>query len=160
MARSEALPAGGRLRRGEAGAVGQPAFSHTSRVYWEDTDAGGVVYHASYVRFLERARTEWLRAAGYDQTRLRARDGLLLVVRSMRLDFLAPARLDDLLTVTVTPVAAKGAGLRCHQAVLLDGRLLLTAEVEVACLRAADFRPTRIPAGLLAALMPTPGAPC
>ncbi|WP_397608207.1 tol-pal system-associated acyl-CoA thioesterase [Silanimonas sp.] len=138
----------------------RPAFSLTLRVYWEDTDAGGVVYHASYVRFLERARTEWLRAAGYDQTTLRGEGGLLLVVRAMRLDFLGPARLDDLLTVTVTPVEAKGASLRCRQSVLLGERPLLTAEVEVACLRAADFRPTRIPAGLLADLMPNPGAPC
>ena len=137
-----------------------PTFSLTLRVYWEDTDAGGVVYHASYVRFLERARTEWLRAAGYDQTTLRDESGLLLVVRAMRLDYRAPARLDDLLTVTVTPVEAKGAGLRCVQSVLLGERSLMTAEVDVACLRAADFRPTRIPAGLLADLMPTPGAPC
>jgi acyl-CoA thioester hydrolase len=139
---------------------GSPTFSLTLRVYWEDTDAGGVVYHASYVRFLERARTEWLRAAGHDQTRLRAEGGLLLVVRAMRLEFLAPARLDDLLAVTVTPVDAKGAGLRCVQSVLHGERLLLAAEVEVACLRAADFRPTRIPAGLLADLMPNAGAPC
>jgi acyl-CoA thioester hydrolase len=139
---------------------GSPTFSLTLRVYWEDTDAGGVVYHASYVRFLERARTEWLRAAGHDQTRLRAEGELLLVVRAMRLEFLAPARLDDLLAVTVTPVDAKGAGLRCVQSVLHGERLLLAAEVEVACLRAADFRPTRIPAGLLADLMPNAGAPC
>lgn len=138
----------------------RPAFSLTSRVYWEDTDAGGVVYHASYVRFLERARTEWLRAAGYEQTRLHAEGGLLLVVRAMRLDFLAPARLDDLLAITVTPVEAKGASLRCVQSVLHGERLLLTAQVDVACLRAADFKPTRIPAGLLADLMPNPGAPC
>jgi len=137
-----------------------PAFSLTSRVYWEDTDAGGVVYHASYVRFLERARTEWLRAAGYDQTRLRAEGGLLLVVRAMRLDFLAPARLDDLLTITVTPVVAKGASLRCQQTVLHGDRTLLTAEVDVACLRDADFRPTRIPAGLLADLLRNPGDSC
>ena len=137
-----------------------PTFSLTLRVYWEDTDAGGVVYHASYVRFLERARTEWLRAAGHDQTWLRAAGGLLLVVRAMRLEFLAPARLDDLLTVTVAPVDAKGASLRCVQSVRHGERVLLTADVDVACLRAADFRPTRIPAGLLADLMPTPGAPC
>lgn len=137
-----------------------PAFSLTLRTYWEDTDAGGVVYHASYVRFLERARTEWLRAAGYDQTTLRGQDDLLLVVRSMRLDFLAPARLDDLLAVTVHPVSAKGAVLRCTQAVSHVERILLTAEVEVACLRASDFRPTRIPTGLLAALFPASGAPC
>lgn len=141
-------------------AAASPTFSVTLRVYWEDTDAGGVVYHASYVRFLERARTEWLRAAGYDQTTLRGENGLLLVVRAMRLDFLAPARLDDLLTVTVTPVEAKGAGLRCVQTVRHDERALLTAEVDVACLRAADFKPTRIPAGLLADLMRNLGAPC
>jgi len=141
-------------------AATSPTFSLTSRVYWEDTDAGGVVYHASYVRFLERARTEWLRAAGYDQTTLRGENGLLLVVRAMQLDFLGPARLDDLLAITVTPVEARGASLRCRQSVLHDERLLLTAEVEVACLRAADFKPTRIPAGLLTALMRTPGAPC
>jgi len=143
----------------DAAAAG-PAFSHSSRVYWEDTDAGGVVYHASYVRFLERARTEWLRAAGYDQTTLRGGDGLLLVVRSMRLDFLAPARLDDLLAVTVTPVSAKGASLRFVQSVRLGRQVLLDATVEVACLRAGDFRPTRIPAGLLAALLPVSGEPC
>ena len=137
-----------------------PTFSLTLRVYWEDTDAGGVVYHASYVRFLERARTAWLRAAGHDQTTLRGEGGLLLVVRAMRLDYLAPARLDDLLTVTVTPVEAKGAGLRCVQSVLHGTRTLLTAEVDVACLRAADFRPTRIPAGLLADLLRTSGDPC
>lgn len=137
-----------------------PTFSLTLRVYWEDTDAGGVVYHASYVRFLERARTEWLRAAGHDQTTLRGEGGLLLVVRAMRLDFLAPARLDDLLAVTVDPVEAKGASLRCRQSIRHGDRLLLTADVEVACLRAADFRPTRIPAGLLADLMPHAGDPC
>lgn len=135
-------------------------FSLTSRVYWEDTDAGGVVYHASYVRFLERARTEWLRAAGYEQARLHAEGGLLLVVRAMRLDYLAPARLDDLLTVTVSPVSAKGASLRCVQSVLHGERRLLTATVDVACLRAADFKPTRIPADLLTDLMRPLGAPC
>ena len=136
-----------------------PTFSLTLRVYWEDTDAGGVVYHGSYVRFLERARTEWLRAAGHDQTALRANDDLLLVVRAMRLDFLRPARLDDLLVVTVTPVDAKGASLRCRQTILHGEHRLLTAEVEVACLRASDFRPTRIPAGLRADLLRT-GDPC
>ncbi|MFN9965523.1 MAG: tol-pal system-associated acyl-CoA thioesterase [Lysobacteraceae bacterium] len=137
-----------------------PTFSLTLRVYWEDTDAGGVVYHASYVRFLERARTEWLRAAGHDQTTLRGEGGLLLVVRAMRLDFLAPALLDDLLAVTVDPVEAKGASLRCRQSIRHGDRLLLTADVEVACLRAVDFKPTRIPPGLLADLMPHAGDPC
>ncbi len=137
-----------------------PTFSLTLRVYWEDTDAGGVVYHACSSRFGSRALSYVWLAAGYDQTTLRGENGLLLVVRAMRRDYLAPARLDDLLTVTVTPVEAKGAGLRCVQSVRHGERLLLTAEVDVACLRAADFRPTRIPAGLLADLMPNPGAPC
>ena len=154
------MPAPNSVANARAEAENPAAFSLTLRVYWEDTDAGGVVYHASYVRFLERARTEWLRAAGYDQTTLRGQNDLLLVVRSMRLDFLAPARLDDLLTVTVQPLSAKGASLRCTQVIRHGERILLTAEVEVACLRASDFRPTRIPAGLLADLFPDSGAPC
>src|SRR5690606_20285001 len=76
-------------------------FSWPTRVYWEDTDAGGVVYHAQYLAFLERARTEWLRALGYGQEPLRVDHGLVFAVRAMRIDFRAPARLDDALDVSV-----------------------------------------------------------
>ena len=78
-----------------------PVFSLPVRVYWEDTDAGGVVYHARYVAFLERARSEWMREQGYGQELLRREHGLVFAVRAMQLDFLKPARLDDLLQVGV-----------------------------------------------------------
>ncbi|WP_017167163.1 YbgC/FadM family acyl-CoA thioesterase, partial [Xanthomonas phaseoli] len=77
-----------------------PVFSWPTRVYWEDTDAGGVVYHARYVAFMERARTEWMRALGYGQERMRQEHDLVFAVRSMQLDFLKPARLDDALSVS------------------------------------------------------------
>ena len=79
------------------------AFRHTLRVYWEDTDAGGVVFYANYLKFFERARTEWLRALGFGQQALRERTGAIFVVTDTRVRYLAPARLDDLLDVTVEP---------------------------------------------------------
>ena len=120
-------------------------FSFPTRVYWEDTDAGGVVYHARYVAFLERARSEWLRALGHGQDALRDRYGLVFAVRSMRLDFLAPARLDDLLAVDVGLLACRGASAVFAQAIRRDGDRLLAAEVKVAALDAATFRPRAIP---------------
>jgi acyl-CoA thioester hydrolase len=125
-----------------------PAFSLGLRIYWEDTDAGGVVYHASYLRFLERARTEWLRAAGCDQTVLRDQADRLLVVRAMQLEFLAPARLDDWLEVDVTPVERRSASAWVAQSIRRDGVELLTARVRIASLRASDFRPAPFPDGL------------
>lgn len=128
-------------------AAPQPAFSLGLRVYWEDTDAGGVVYHASYLRFLERARTEWLRAAGIDQSELRVRADRLLVVRSMSLEFLAPAQLDDWLDVDVQPVERRGASVWFEQVIRRGGTPLLSARVRVASLRASDFRPAPLPDG-------------
>ncbi|MBO8043078.1 YbgC/FadM family acyl-CoA thioesterase, partial [Pseudomonas aeruginosa] len=75
----------------------EPLFSWPTRIYWEDTDAGGVVYHARYVAFMERARTEWMRSLGYGQERMRAEHGMVFAVRSMQMDFIRPARLDDTL---------------------------------------------------------------
>jgi acyl-CoA thioester hydrolase len=129
-------------------AAPQPAFSLGLRVYWEDTDAGGVVYHASYLRFLERARTEWLRAAGVDQSELRVRADRLLVVRSMSLEFLAPAHLDDWLAVDVTPAERRGASAWFTQVIRRGETPLLTARVRIASLRASDFRPAPLPDGL------------
>ena len=106
----------------------QPLFSLPTRVYWEDTDAGGVVYHARYVAFMERARTEWMRGLGHGQETLRASHGLVFAVRAMRIDFRAPARLD--------------------QAIECGGRLLLDAQVRLAALDAAGFRPRGIPEAL------------
>ena len=120
-------------------------FSHPVRIYWEDTDAGGVVYHAQYLAFLERARTEWLRALGYGQDLLRVEHGLVFAVRAMRIDFRAPARLDDALDVSVALRQCRHASLVIAQDIRRDGRLLLDAEVKVAALDAEGFRPRGIP---------------
>ena len=83
-----------------------PLFSLKQRVYWEDTDAGGVVYYANYLKFLERARTEWLRSLGHDQGELARRDGVVFVVRSANVDFIRPARLDDEIVASIATVEA------------------------------------------------------
>ena len=121
-------------------------FSWLTRVYWEDTDAGGVVYHAQYLAFLERARTEWLRARGKGQQLLRVEHDLVFAVRSMRIDFRQPARLDDVLDVSVALRQCRRASLVIAQAIYRDGVLLLDAEVRVAALNASDFRPRALPA--------------
>ena len=125
-----------------------PVFSWPTRVYWEDTDAGGVVYHAQYLAFLERARTEWLRARGKGQELLRAEHDLVFAVRAMRIDFRNPARLDDALRVTVALRECRRASLVLAQAVHRGDDLLLDAEVRVAALSAATFRPKAIPQAL------------
>jgi len=117
------------------------------RVYWEDTDAGGVVYHASYVRFLERARTEWLRAAGIEQRDLREKHGILFVVHGMELRFKRPARLDDLLEVNVRVSQARSASFKVEQSVrrCADQTLLVDAHVRIACLDAERWKPCPMP---------------
>ena len=127
-------------------------FSHPVRVYWEDTDAGGVVYHAQYLAFLERARTEWLRARGKGQELLRAELDLVFAVRAMRIDFRAPARLDDALDVSVEMRQCRRASLVLVQSIRRGNATLLDAEVRVAALNASDFRPRPIPEPLYAAL--------
>ncbi|WP_037074114.1 tol-pal system-associated acyl-CoA thioesterase [Pseudoxanthomonas suwonensis] len=121
----------------------QTMFSIPIRVYWEDTDAGGVVYHARYVAFLERARSDALRAMGRGQQALQ-QAGLVFAVHSMRLDFLRPARLDDLLEVTAEISRVGRASVVFSQRILRGDEVLLAAEVKVASLRAADFRPCPI----------------
>ena len=120
-------------------------FSLPIRVYWEDTDAGGVVYHAQYVAFLERARSEWLRAQGHAQDLLRVEQGLVFAVRAITVDFLKPARLDDALAVGVRLHECRRASLVFDQSIHRGGTLLLTASVRVAALDAATFRPRPIP---------------
>ena len=130
------------------------AFVWPVRVYWEDTDAGGVVYYANYLRFLERARSEWLRALGVEQTELAARDGLVFVVRHIAVDFLRPARFDDLLAIHSRLLELGGASLTLEQAVVRAGAVLLTARVRIACVRYGDFRPARIPPHIIKRLLP------
>jgi acyl-CoA thioester hydrolase len=120
-------------------------FSFPIRVYWEDTDAGGVVYHASYVRFLERARTEWLRALGIGQQELRESQDLVLVVRAMDLDFHQPARLDDELLASVVVTERRKASLLIEQEITRGDQVLVRANVRVACLVASSFRPRGLP---------------
>ncbi len=121
----------------------------TVRVYYEDTDAGGVVYHAGYLRYLERARTEWLRSLGYSQATMKAEESLLFTVVSMQLDFLRPARLDDLLRVRSRATLAGGASVAFEQEILRgESERILAAQVRVACLDATTFRPRRLPASL------------
>ncbi|MGA8278673.1 MAG: tol-pal system-associated acyl-CoA thioesterase [Rhodanobacteraceae bacterium] len=128
-----------------------PVFAWPVRVYWEDTDAGGVVYHAGYLRFLERARSEWLRQAAMGQQRLREEFGILFVVRSLEIDFKLPARLDDLLSVTMRPTALRGASFIAAQEIRREPKdtPLVQARVRIACLGATTFRPQPIPASLL-----------
>ena len=126
------------------------SFSFPIRVYWEDTDAGGVVYHGSYVRFLERARTEWLRAQGVGQQVLRDREDVVLVIRDMTLDFRQPARLDDELQVCVVMTRRRAASLLMTQEIVRDGRVLVSADVRVACLTASSFTPRPLPEWLAA----------
>ncbi|MET0290642.1 MAG: tol-pal system-associated acyl-CoA thioesterase [Pseudoxanthomonas sp.] len=118
-------------------------FSWPTRVYWEDTDAGGVVYHAQYVAFLERARSEWVRALGYSQEKLRLEHDLVFAVRAMQLDFLRPARLDDLLQVSVQVHQCRRASVIFDQVVTRGEETLLKAKVRVAALSAA-FRPVAL----------------
>jgi acyl-CoA thioester hydrolase len=131
-------------------ATGQASFSFPIRVYWEDTDGGGVVYHASYLRFLERARTEWLRAHGIGQQVLRETQDVVFAVRSVRMEFLAPAHLDDEIDASVTLLEVRAASLRFGQTLVRrhDGVRLVEAEVRAACLVASTFRPRPIPPGL------------
>lgn len=122
------------------------AFGWPVRVYYEDTDAGGVVYHANYLRFFERARTEWLRGLGFDQSRVRAEHGVVFAVRSMTVDFLKPARFDDQLRVSVFGTRAGRASLTMHQAIQRrDGVLLCRALVRAACVDADGFTPRAMP---------------
>lgn len=124
------------------------------RVYFEDTDTGGVVYHAGYLRFFERCRTEWLRSLGLDQQMLMAHHAIAFAVRSMAVEWLAPARLDDLLEVGFEVREARRASMKGVQRIVraADGALLCSASVRVACVRVPDFRPVAIPDTLLETL--------
>jgi acyl-CoA thioester hydrolase len=118
------------------------------RVYYEDTDKAGVVYYANYLKFMERARTEWLRAKGYEQDRLARVEKVLFAVRSLQLDYLKPALFNQALIVSVKLLTMGKASMEFEQKVTnADGNnnLLCTGKVKIACLNATTFRPTPIP---------------
>ena len=118
------------------------------RVYYEDTDAAGIVYHSNYLKFAERGRTEYLRARGYDHPRLAAEHGVVFAVAGCDVAFLRPARLDDLLTVRTVVTAMGGARLEMVQEVLRDGTVCARLAVTLAVLQAGTLRPMRLPAPL------------
>ena len=117
------------------------------RVYWEDTDAGGVVYHSRYLNFFERARTEWLRSMGVHQAKLAAEENVVFAIRHMDIDFVQAARLDDEIDVTVHSVNAGGVRMTFSQEMTRcsDQQMVASANLIAVCLKADSFKPTRMP---------------
>jgi acyl-CoA thioester hydrolase len=125
-------------------------FSFPIRIYYEDTDAGGVVYYANYLKFAERARTEWLRHLGFDQTAIRAETRCLIVVKRVEADYKAPAFLDDALCVECALQSLDKVRMTMHQRVLRGTQLLVDIRVELVCVNSA-IRPTPWPTAMAAA---------
>ena len=123
-------------------------FSFPVRVYYEDTDTAGVVYYAGYLRFLERGRTEWLRALGVEQVRLAQEAGIVFAVRSLNIEYLKPARLDDVLAVLTELTLAGRAQVTLKQRIERDGETLVEATVRIACLNTKTMKPAALPAAL------------
>ncbi|HEY8355093.1 MAG TPA: tol-pal system-associated acyl-CoA thioesterase [Methylophilaceae bacterium] len=127
-------------------------FDWPVRVYYEDTDGGGVVYHANYLKFMERARTEWLRSLGFDQIELRRESGVIFVVRQIAIQYRRSALFDDALIVR-TSLARTGRSLLVfNQTICRDETVLIEATVEVACVSAAEYRPVSIPSAVRQAM--------
>jgi acyl-CoA thioester hydrolase len=125
------------------------AFRWPLRIYWEDTDAGGVVFYANYLKFFERARTEWLRGLGFSQQAMREADGAIFVVSDTAVQYRQPARLDDELSVTVVLVEAGRASLVLQQQAWRGATLLAEGRIRIGCVDAGNFRPRRIPNAIL-----------
>jgi acyl-CoA thioester hydrolase len=126
-------------------------FELPVRVYWADTDAGGVVYHSNYLDYCERARTEWLRSRGFSQHRLANEEGMLFTIANLSIEFRRPARLDDLLSVRSSAELSGGATVEFVQEVWRvepSSELLAKVQVRVACVDSANFKPRRLPASL------------
>jgi acyl-CoA thioester hydrolase len=128
--------------------VSTPNYSHAFRIYWEDTDAGGVVYYANYLKFMERCRTEWLRALGVDQGVLRAERRLQFAVVSVAVDFLRPALLNDEILVTAELDRLSGATISFKQTIMRGDAQLIDATARVACLDSGTLKPRAIPKDL------------
>jgi acyl-CoA thioester hydrolase len=124
-------------------------FNWSIRIYYEDTDAGGVVYYANYLKFFERARTEMLRALGYQQDKLRVTENVLFVVRSLQVDYLSPARFNELVDVSSTIANVTRCQIIFNQIITRNAITLCRAEIGIACLNATTMRPTAIPQPLL-----------
>jgi acyl-CoA thioester hydrolase len=142
--------------KNNSSSIDSDAFTWPVRVYYEDTDAGGIVFYANYLKFFERARTEWLRARGYSQQTLAESTGLIFVVRSTAVDYLSPARLDDELKLTVVVEQFRNASMAfVQEAWRIQGTertLLARGRIAIVCVNAASFRPQAIPEEMLARL--------
>ncbi|ATG89044.1 tol-pal system-associated acyl-CoA thioesterase [Methylomonas koyamae] len=125
------------------------AFNWPVRVYYEDTDAGGVVFYANYLKFFERARTEFLRSYGFEQDVLMAEQGVIFVVRSVKIDYLRPARFNEQLAVSAKVIEIKKTSLTFEQTVTRQEQILCTGEVRIACLDAQTMKPKPIPSVIL-----------
>ena len=137
-------------------AVNAAQFTWPVRVYWEDTDAGGVVYYANYLKFLERARTEWLRSLGIEQGPLQVQHGVLLVITDVEAKYLRPARYGDALQVTCNLLEQGKASVSFEQYIYRDkvgGELMLQAKTKVACIDATHFKPRPLPQIILGSLI-------
>ncbi len=131
-------------------------FSHQLRIYWEDTDAGGVVFYANYLKYFERARTEWLRARGFEQEALRSTARVVLVVTEARLSYRRPARLDDELRVTVDRCDVGRASLEITQVAWRGDERLVEGDIRIGCVDADTFKPRRLPGDLLERIAAVP----
>jgi acyl-CoA thioester hydrolase len=120
-------------------------FWWRARVYWEDTDGGGVVFYANYLKYMERARTEWLRSMGHAQSQLAEKFGFVFAVAEVKLNYRRPARLDDELQISCVPVPEGRASIRFQQVIKRGDEVLVEGEVRVACVDAKNFRPRRLP---------------
>ena len=127
-------------------------FHHPVRVYWEDTDAGGIVFYANYLKFFERARTEWLRALGHSQQEMVDTTGCMFVVQETTVRYVKPARLDDVLTITVDVRERGRASLRIAQQAWCGDRLLAEGEIRIGCVQRATLKPHRIPSPIFEAI--------
>ena len=132
---------------------GRMAHNFAIRVYYEDTDLAGIVYYANYLKFIERGRSEWVRALGVDQTKLRAERGMVFAVRRVEADYLRPARFDDALHVTTELLLIGGARIELRQEVLRGAERLFAALVTLVCLTDSG-QPARVPPDIRAALQP------
>ena len=122
------------------------------RVYWEDTDAGGIVFYANYLKFFERARTEWLRALGHSQQEMVDSTGCMFVVQDTHVRYVSPARLDDVLVITVNVSERGKASLRISQQAWCGERLLAEGEIRIGCVERATMKPHRIPGPIFEAI--------
>ena len=132
-----------------------PDFELTLRIYWEDTDAGGVVFYANYLKFFERARTEWLRALGHGQEQLRLNASAMFVVSDTTMRYRRPARLDDLLRITVKLAEVRRASMTLAQQAWRGDELLTEGTIRIVCVDAGTFQPRSIPTAITAALPQT-----